>query len=139
MVLFTIYGTVRCVLYASIAFTRQGRPRSLPRVRGRGTAVWRWMRFFRQLRKTDGIEDDKYLSLYQTMPVMRRILLLMLCRNERKRAVLKQDDGWLCVETVPEEIEKDKVLVVWTRQIDKETLEPASFEGFAFVESEVLF
>ncbi len=71
--------------------------------------------------------------------VVRQILLLMLARNERKRAVLKQDDGWLVVEPVPEEIEKDQVLVVRTRQIDEETLEPVTFEGFAFVGSEVLF
>ena len=83
--------------------------------------------------------DDKYLSLYQTMPVMRRILLLMLCRNERKRAVLKQDDGWLCVEPVPDDIAKDQVLVVRTKQIDEETLEPMTFEGFAFVGDEIIF
>ncbi len=74
--------------------------------------------------------------------VVRQILLLMLCRNERKRAVLKQDDGWLlCVEPVPEDIAKDpQVLVVRTRQIDEETLEPMTFEGgIAFIETEVLF
>lgn len=71
--------------------------------------------------------------------VVRQILLLMLCRNERKRAVLKQDDGWLCVEPVPDDIEKDAVPVVRTRQIDEETLEPMTFEGFAFVGVESLF
>ena len=75
----------------------------------------------------------------ETTLVVRQILLLMLARNKRKRAVLKQDDGWLCVEPVPEEIAKDQVLVVRTRQFDKETLEPMTFEGFAFVGSEVLF
>ena len=72
------------------------------------------------------------------MPAVRHILLLMLSRNERKRAVLKQDDGWLVIEPVPEEIEKDQVLVVRTKQIDKETLEPVTFEEIAFVGTEVL-
>ncbi len=71
--------------------------------------------------------------------VVREILLLMLCRNERKRGILKQDDGWLVVEPVPDDIAKDQVLVVWTKQIDEEALEPMTFEGVAFVGSEILF
>ena len=82
--------------------------------------------------------DDKYLSLYQTMPVMRRILLLMLCRNERKRAVLKQDDGRLCVESVPKDNGRDQAPIVRIRQIDEKTLEPGSFEGFAFIGIDIL-
>ena len=50
------------------------------------------------------------------------------------------DDGYLVVEAVPEDIAKDQVLVVRTKQIDEETLEPVfPFEGFAFVGSEVFF
>ena len=71
--------------------------------------------------------------------VVRQILLLMLCRNERKRAVLKQDDGYLVVEPVPEDIAPGQVLVVWTKCFDAETLEPLTFEGFAFVGDEILF
>ena len=71
--------------------------------------------------------------------LIRYILLLMLCRNERKRGVLKTDDGWLCVEPVPEDIAKDQVLVVLTKQINEETLEPMTFESFAFVGQEILF
>ena len=59
----------------------------------------------------------------------------MLIRNERKHAVLKQDDGWLCVEAVPGVVAKDQVLVVLTRQIDEKALEPVTFEGVAFVGS----
>lgn len=73
------------------------------------------------------------------MPAVRHILLLMLSRNERKRAVLKQDDGWLYVEPVPEDNGRDQAPVVRIRQIDEKTLEPGSFEGIAFVGSEVLF
>ena len=72
--------------------------------------------------------------------VVRQILLLMLCRNERKRAVLKQGDSWLCVEPVPDDIAKDQVLVVRTKQIDEETIEPMTFEGgMAFIGTELLF
>lgn len=73
------------------------------------------------------------------MPAVRHILLLMLSRNERKRAVLKQDDGWLYVEPVPEDNGRDQAPVVRIRQIDEKALEPGSFEGIAFVGSEVLF
>ncbi len=71
--------------------------------------------------------------------VVREILLLMLCRNERKRGILKQDDGWLVVEPVSEDIAKDQVLVVWTKCLDEEALEPMTFEDVAFVGSEILF
>ncbi len=71
--------------------------------------------------------------------IVRQILLLMLCRNERKRAVLKQDEGWLCVEPVPEDIGRDQAPVVRTKQIYEKTLEPGSFEGVTFVGSEILF
>ena len=56
------------------------------------------------------------------MPAVRHILLLMLSRNERKRAVLKQDDGWLYVEPVPEDNGRDQAPVVRIRQIDEKTL-----------------
>ncbi len=72
--------------------------------------------------------------------VVRQILLLMLCRNERKRAVLKQDEGWLCAEPVPEDIAKDQALVVRTKRIDEKALEPMTFEGgIAFVGTEIFF
>ncbi len=71
--------------------------------------------------------------------LVRQILLLMLCRNERKKGILKQGDGWLIVEPVPEDIAKDQVLVVWTKCLDEEVLEPMTFEGFVFVGREILF
>ena len=71
--------------------------------------------------------------------VIRHVLLHLLCRNERKRAVMKRDDGsFLCVEPVPEDIAKDQVLVVLTKQITEETLEPMTFESFVFVGEEIL-
>ena len=75
----------------------------------------------------------------EAMLVVRHILLLMLCGKERKRAVLKTDDGWLCVEPVPEEIAPGQVLVTFAKDVD-EALEPVfPVEGFAFVGSEILF
>lgn len=71
--------------------------------------------------------------------VVRQILLLMLCRNERKRAVLKQDDGYLVVEPVPEDISHGQVLVTFAKDVD-EALEPVfPVEGFAFIGLEIMF
>ena len=51
--------------------------------------------------------------------MIRHILLLMLCRNERKRAVMKTDTGYLCVEPVPEDIASGQVLVILAKEIDE--------------------
>ena len=70
--------------------------------------------------------------------MIRHILLLMLCRNEWKRAVMKTDTGYLCVEPVPEDIASSQVLVILAKEID-ETYEPVyPIEAFAFVGPEIL-
>lgn len=85
--------------------------------------------------------SDKPLFLeMEVLLVIRHIVLLMLSRTERKRAVLKQDDGWLYVEHMPEDIAEDQAPVVRMKCRHEKTLEPVfSFEGFAFVGSKVLF
>ncbi len=79
-----------------------------------------------------------FLDIEAVLPAC-RILLPILCRKGRKKGILKQDDGWLVVEPVPDDIAKDQVLVVWTKCLDEEALEPLTFEGFVFVGSEILF
>ncbi len=72
--------------------------------------------------------------------VIRHVLLLMLCRNERKRAVMKLDDGsFLTVEALPHDIADGQVIVILSREIDEECEPVFPVEAVACVGSEVLF
>ena len=70
--------------------------------------------------------------------MIRYILLLMLCRNERKHAVMKTDAGYLCVEPVPEDIASGQVLVTLAKEIDANNEPVYPIEAFAFVGTEIL-
>ena len=70
--------------------------------------------------------------------MIRHILLLMLCRNERRRAVMKTDAGYLCVEPVPEDIASDQVLVILAKEINERNEPVYPIEAFAFVGPEIL-
>ncbi len=71
--------------------------------------------------------------------VIRYVLLMMLVRNEQKRAVMKMEDGYMCVEPVPEDIASDQVLVTVTKEINESNEPVFPVEAFAFVGSEILF
>lgn len=72
--------------------------------------------------------------------VIRHVLLCLLCRNERKRAVMKlEDGGFLTVEALPHDISDGQVIVIRSREIDEECEPVFPVEAVVCVGSEVLF
>ena len=77
---------------------------------------------------------------HDAMTLIRHVLLCLLCRNERKHAVMKLDDGgFLTVEALPQEIADGQVIVILSREIDEEREPVFPVEAVACVGSEVLF
>ena len=77
---------------------------------------------------------------HDAMTLIRHVLLCLLCRNERKHAVMKPDDsGFLTVEALPQDIADGKVIVILSREIDVECEPVFPVETVACMGNEVLF